>query len=67
MWAEDFSRYAMAVPGFYFFLGTVKEGTESGPLHSPTMRGDDSAVPVGMRVMANLVVDCLCKGLGGSR
>jgi amidohydrolase len=62
MWAEDFSQYAMQVPGFFFFLGTLKEGTESGPLHSPTMRADDSAVPVGMRAMANLVVDRLLRG-----
>jgi len=57
MGAEDFSYYALEVPGFFFFLGVLKEGTESGPAHSPTMRADDSSVAVGMRVMSNLVVD----------
>ncbi len=57
MGAEDFSYYAQEVPGFFFFLGVLKEGTESGPAHSPTMRADDSAVAVGMRAMSNLVVD----------
>jgi len=57
MVSEDFSYYALEVPGFFFFLGVLKEGTESGPIHSPTMRADDLAVAVGMRTMSNLVVD----------
>ena len=59
MAAEDFSFYALEVPGFMFNLGVLREGTQSGPLHSPTMRADDSAVAVGMRAMSNLVVDFL--------
>ena len=59
MTGEDFAYFANQVPGFYFRLGVVKPGTTSGGLHTPTFRADDSAVPVGMRVMARLLVDYL--------
>jgi len=59
MAGEDFAYFANQVPGFFFRLGVVKPGTTSGGLHTPTFRADDSAVPVGMRVMARLLVDYL--------
>ena len=57
MGGEDFAYFANEVPGFYFRLGVVAPGTTSGGLHTPTFRADDSAVPVGMRAMARLLVD----------
>jgi amidohydrolase len=62
MGGEDFSYFAQRVPGFYFRLGTVKPGTHSGGLHTPDFRADDSAVPVGIRAMSQLVVEFLAKG-----
>jgi amidohydrolase len=59
MAGEDFAYFAEEVPGFYYRLGVVKPGTVSGGLHTPTFRADDSAVPVGMRVMARLLADYL--------
>ncbi|KPK79586.1 MAG: hypothetical protein AMS25_12125 [Gemmatimonas sp. SM23_52] len=59
MAGEDFAYFANEVPGFYFTLGTTRPGTTSGGLHTPTLMGDDSAVPVGMRVMANVLLDYL--------
>jgi amidohydrolase len=59
MAGEDFAYFANQVPGFFFRLGVVKPGTTSGGLHTPTFRADDSAVPVGMRVVARLLVDYL--------
>ena len=59
MGGEDFAYFANEVPGFYFRLGMVKPGTESGGHHTPTFRADDGAVPVGMRAMASLVLDYL--------
>jgi amidohydrolase len=59
MGAEDFSYFANQVPGFYFRLGVVKPGTTSGGLHTPTFRGDDSALPVGMKAMSHLIADYL--------
>jgi amidohydrolase len=59
MAGEDFAYFAEEVPGFYYRLGTLKPGTTSGGLHTPTFRGDDGAVPVGIRVMSRLLVDYL--------
>ena len=50
MGGEDFAYFADQVPGFFYRLGVVKPGTTSGGLHTPTFRGDDSAVPVGIRI-----------------
>jgi len=57
MGGEDFAYFANEVPGFFYRLGTLAPGTRSGPHHSPTFRADDASVPVGMRVMANLIID----------
>ncbi|MGH7544555.1 MAG: M20 metallopeptidase family protein [Gemmatimonadota bacterium] len=62
MGGEDFAYFANEVPGFYFRLGVVKPGTESGGLHTPTFRADDAAIPVGMRAMAHLVLSYLRAG-----
>ena len=59
MAGEDFAYFANQVPGFFYRLGVVKPGTTSGGLHTPTFRADDSAVPMGMRVMARLLTDYL--------
>lgn len=64
MAGEDFAYYANVVPGFFFMLGVQKPGTVSGDHHSPTFLADDSAIPIGMRAMANVVVDYL---KGGNR
>lgn len=59
MGGEDFAYFANEVPGFYYRLGVVKPGTTSGGLHTPNFRADDSAVPVGIRVMSRLLADYL--------
>lgn len=59
MGGEDFAYFANEVPGFFFRLGTLEEGTVSGPHHSPTFRADSESVPIGMRVMANVLLDYL--------
>jgi len=56
---EDFAYFANQIPGFYFRLGVVAPGTESGGLHTPSFRADDTAIPVGMRAMAHVVIDYL--------
>ena len=59
MGGEDFAYFANVVPGFYYRLGVLKPGTTSGGLHTPNFRADDSAVPVGIRVMSRLLTDYL--------
>ncbi|MEJ7809497.1 MAG: amidohydrolase [Gemmatimonadaceae bacterium] len=63
---EDFSFFANKVPGFFYFLGSRKPGTTSGGQHTPTFLADDSAVPIGMRVMTNLLLDYLAGAPAGS-
>lgn len=59
MGAEDFAYFAQAIPGFYFRLGVHKPGTKTGGLHTPTFRGDDSAIEVGIRTMGGLLLSYL--------
>ena len=59
MGAEDFSYFALQIPAFYFRLAVIPPGVESGGLHTPNFRPDDTAVPVGVRAMAGLIVDYL--------
>ncbi|MFQ6045801.1 MAG: M20 family metallopeptidase [Gemmatimonadales bacterium] len=57
--AEDFAYFANQIPGFYYRLGTLKPGTTSGNHHTSNFMADDTAIPVGMRAMAYLVMDYL--------
>lgn len=59
---EDFSYFANEVPGMFLFLGGRKPGGTTGGHHTPTFQVDDGAIPVGMRVMATLVMDFLASG-----
>lgn len=59
MGGEDFALFANEVPGMFVRLGTTKPGGTSGIWHTPDFLGDDQSVPMGMRVMSNLLVDYL--------
>ncbi len=61
MGGEDFSYFANEVPGFFYRLGIHREGTRTGPHHSPFFRADDASVGIGMRVMANVLMDYLLR------
>jgi amidohydrolase len=56
--SEDFSYYGQKIPGFFFFLGVnAPETKETYPLHSPRFSPDERSIPVGIRVMAHLLLD----------
>jgi amidohydrolase len=60
--AEDFSYFQQNVPGLFFFLGVTprdQDHTKAAINHSPLFFADESALPVGVRVMTNLVLDYL--------
>jgi amidohydrolase len=60
--AEDFSYFQQQVPGLFFFLGVTprdQDHTKAAINHSPLFFADESALPVGVRVMTNLVLDYL--------
>ncbi len=60
MGAEDFSFFAQEVPGYFVFLGARPVG-EAPELfaanHSPRFHIDEQVLKLGVRTMANLVVD----------
>lgn len=62
MGAEDFSEFQKQVPGLFVFLGVVPEGQDLAtvaPNHSPMFFADEGALPVGVRLMAQLAIDYL--------
>ncbi len=59
MGGEDFAYFSREVPGFYFRLGTTDPEHGSGGLHTPTFRGSDEAIPIGIRAMTHAVIGYL--------
>lgn len=58
--AEDFSYYALEVPGIFFFLGGTATGIdpEQAPSnHSPRFQIDESALALGVKALVNLTLD----------
>jgi hippurate hydrolase len=53
MGAEDFGYYSQQIPGCFYRLGTgnIEKGIISG-VHTPTFNIDESAIPIGMGMMA---------------
>ena len=62
MGAEDFSQYALRVPGFFFFVGATPADVDlrTAPSnHSPQFLVDEGALDVGTRAMLQLTLDFL--------
>ncbi len=60
--AEDFSYFQQQVPGLFIFLGVTprdQDHLKAPANHSPLFFADESALPVGVRVMTNLALDYL--------
>jgi amidohydrolase len=58
--AEDFSFFAQKIPGFYFFLGVKNPALPlAAPLHSPNFSPDERSIPLGIKVLCNLLLDAL--------
>ncbi|MEO8680046.1 MAG: amidohydrolase [Vicinamibacterales bacterium] len=60
--AEDFSYFQQKVPGLFVFLGVTprdQDYTKAAQNHSPLFFADESALPIGVRVMSNLAIDYL--------
>jgi amidohydrolase len=63
--AEDFSFFQQQVPGLFVFLGVTprdQDHTKVPQNHSPLFFADESALPVGVKVMTNLALDYLFGG-----
>jgi amidohydrolase len=62
MGSEDFSFFQRVVPGLFFFLGVVPEGTDPkdvAPNHSPRFFIDEKALVVGVRALSHVACDFL--------
>ena len=60
MAGEDFSHYLEKVPGMFCFLGARNPAIDAAhPLHTPRMRIDEAALPVGVRALVFLAADYL--------
>lgn len=58
--AEDFSFFAEKAPGLFIFLGGMPKGTDpkkSAPHHTPQFFLDESGFKLGIKTLANLVID----------
>lgn len=60
--AEDFSQFSNVVPGLYFFLGTLPEGTDPqdwAANHSPYFNINEKDMQLGVRAFAQMAVEYL--------
>jgi len=60
--AEDFALYQQKIPGVFFFLGVTprdKDPMTAPRNHSPYFFADEAALPIGVRLMANVAIDYL--------
>ncbi len=60
--SEDFSYFALEVPGLYVFLGVTPKGQDpatAAPNHNPNFFVDESTLIVGTRVLASMTVNFL--------
>ena len=59
MVAEDFSYFCQKIPGFYLLLGVkAPDNPAAAPLHSPFFNPDERSIPLGIKIMCHLLIDC---------
>ena len=61
MGGEDFAFYTEKVPGAMIFMGHGNPETNF-PLHNPNFQIDDSVLPRGARLLAELALEYLDRG-----
>jgi amidohydrolase len=60
MGAEDFAYYQRVIPGFYYFLGVGNRAKGiTAQIHTPDFDVDEESLVVGVKVMANVLLDYL--------
>jgi amidohydrolase len=66
MGAEDFSRFQQVIPGFFYFLGVGNRAKGiTGMIHTPEFDVDEESLVIGVRVMANVLLDYLVQKPSG--
>ncbi|MGA7216626.1 MAG: hypothetical protein WBX20_20670, partial [Terrimicrobiaceae bacterium] len=56
MGAEDFADYLSSVPGCMIRLGVKRRGKKVTPLHTSTFDIDESALQIGARLLAKVLL-----------
>jgi len=64
MGGEDFSYFGTIAPAVMFNLGVVPPELEATAVHSPTFVADEAAIPIGVNLMANIILDHQMKAAG---
>ena len=57
MGGEDFSAYGTIAPAVMLNLGVVPPDREATAVHSPAFVADEAAIPIGVNLMANILLD----------
>jgi amidohydrolase len=57
MGGEDFSYFGTIAPAVMLNLGVVPADRESTAVHSPTFVADEAAIPIGVNLMADIILD----------
>jgi amidohydrolase len=60
MFAEDFAFFSSQVPGYFILLGSQPSPFPSAsPPFSPGFSPDEKSIPVGVKIMCHLILECL--------
>jgi amidohydrolase len=61
MGGEDFSHFGTIAPAVMYNLGVVPPDRDATAVHSPTFLADEAAIPIGVDLMANIILDRLAR------
>ena len=64
MGGEDFAHFGRIAPAVMLNLGVVPAHLEATAVHSPTFLADEAAIPIGVELMANIILGRLGAGSG---
>jgi len=66
MGGEDFSCFGKIAPALMLNLGVEPADGEETAVHSPTFVADEASIPIGVSLMANIILDYQLKRARGS-
>jgi amidohydrolase len=61
MGGEDYAYFAKLAPAVMLGLGIIPADREKTAVHSPTFVADEASIPVGVSLMANIILDYQAK------
>ena len=64
MGGEDFSYFGTIAPAVMLNLGVVPPELEATAVHSPTFIADEAAIPIGVNLMSNIILDHQARAAG---